>query len=566
MVILFLHQIYGLKEEDRRSREVYVCLEGCYMYVSPGEHNKLAIPTPIPVGTVLECEYEYKFFTYTSYNGVNGWVVDLDFQTADLEKIAKIAHKSNAHIITTTSASTYSQPDENYKKTKIIPQNTELQVMWSYVTEWQVTWGYVMVTYDNENVWIRYEDVAYEDDEVYDETIEFSEDLIIDGETLISKGETVKLYSKYSIFGPTYLDYADYYFTYKNSGFWTSDLRIFYPSNHYVMFFEDYNGLPINQKIKVKYCRTFLRNFGADENWVASILGRYYFEYNNKIYDIKVYRNVNYIIIDDDSYRVYSVATDLDVTRSPYDNEVIARLSSGDIVYEADFRKGLNLDESVCYVTTEKGVSGFTRLITWSEDGNINATKIAGGVTKDELSNYIRVSKGDTTQFVNAGNSGEYSEYLKYNLSGDYMTNKEITFNINFFSDEPQEKIIPIQSKITMLGTAAIVKNENESNLYYQISYEGQSGYAKFGEGDLTEVIAKPSGELVDASSGEDRINVYDIQNKKKEASDLVICILCICGAAILALTVIVTIKLVNKSSKKNSDSDKENNDTNTNA
>lgn len=513
------------------------------MYVSPGEYNKLALSTPIPIGTVLECEYEYQYFTYTSYNGVNGWIVDSE----QFDEIIKVAYKNDRNMIIITNTPVYSQPSKEYKRIQNIPQNTELHGMWNFM-------GYTMVTYDNENVWIQSENAADEADEVYNETIEFSEDLIIDGKVLISKGETVKLYSKYCVWGPYYYMYTDYYFAYKDSGFWESDLGIFYPTSYYVMFFENYKNLPINQELKVKYYRTF--QFDPDD-FLTLISGRFYIEHNDKIYEMKTYYDVDCMIITNDNYIVYIATTDFDLLKSPYENEVAAKISSGDILY-APYVMGTTHRFFYNYFKTEKGVSGFV-----DED---MVSHIASSVTKDELSDYIKASKSNTTQFVNAGNSGEYSEYLKYNLSGDYTTNKEITFNINFFSDEPQEKIIPIQSKITMLGTAAIVKNENESNLYYQISYEGQSGYAKFGEGDLTEVIAKPSGELVDASSGEDRINVYDIQNKKKEASDLVICILCICGAAILALTVIVTIKLVNKSSKKNSDSDKENNDTNTNA
>ncbi len=518
------------------------------MYVSPGEHNKLAIPNPIPVGTVLECQYEYKFFTYTSYNGVNGWIIT---ETGYYE-IPKIAYKSDDHIITTTCAVTYSQPNEFYKKAKTIPQNTELQEIWCCLSTWGEARGYVMVTYDNENVWIRYEDVAYETDEVYDETIEFSEDLIIDGETLISKGEKVKLYSKYSY------SWDDYYFTYKDSGFWKSDIKIFYPTNFYVIFFEDYKGLPINQKIKVKYYRMADWALPNEDEWFS---GRFYFEYNNKIYDMKVERNnIDYIIINEEYYDVYSVVANLNVTRSPYDNEGIGQLSSGDMVYEPDTvvsRKTGNRD----YIITEKGISGFANL----EEYNENVTEIAQHVLKNELSSYAKVSKSDTTQFINVENSGEYLEYLKYNLSGDYVTNNEIIFTINFFGDEPQEVIVPAQSKITMLGTAAIVKNENENNLYYQVSYDAQSGYAKFNEGDLEEVVVNPSGELTD--SGEDRLNIFDIQNKKKEASNLELCILCICGAGILALTAVITIKLINKSSDKNSDElndKKEDDDSNT--
>ena len=42
-----------------------VCLNDCYMYVSPGEHNKLALTEAIPVGTILECKEVYNYFTYT---------------------------------------------------------------------------------------------------------------------------------------------------------------------------------------------------------------------------------------------------------------------------------------------------------------------------------------------------------------------------------------------------------------------------------------------------------------------------------------------------------------------
>lgn len=522
------------------------------MYVSPGEHNKLAIPEPIPVGTILECEYDYQYFTYTSYNGVNGWIIDIYMMTPN---VSKVAYKSDRNIITTTDTILYKRPEEYASKLQTIPQNTELHVPYMFEYGNYCMEGYAMVTYNNESGWIKFEDCAIEINEVYDKSIEFSEDLLIDGKIIISKGEIVELHSKYveasNFYGQD--EWNNYYFVYNGYGFWKKDLGVHYPENLYVIFFRNYENLPINKKLKIKYYRSFLDN--DSPLWLA----KYYLEYNDKIYELKGFTG---LILDESNYDIYKVTDDFNLTKTPYDNEVIESLSSGDIIYSCSYSK-FNLDESIYYVTTEKGVSGYCNLVYYQQENN-NTTLIASNVPKNELSNYLNVSKSNTVKFINNETSGDYSDYLKYNLSGDYITNKEIVLYIDFFGEEPMEKVIPIQSEINMLGTAAIVKDAESEILYYQISYDGQSGYAIIDDGYLTKIIDEPSGEAI--SSGEENINIYEIQKKKREASVLTMCILCICGAGILALTVGAILELVNKSFNKNSNlDDKNDNDNNNN-
>lgn len=383
------------------------------MYVSPGEHNKLAMPTPIPVGTVLKCEYQFNHFTYTNYNGVNGWIINLDMMTGEY---AKVAHKSDWNVIVTTDAAIYDFPMEYAKKRQIIPQNTELHVSYMYEYGDYGMKGYAMVTYDNRNLWIKVEDCAYEVGPVSFRTVEFKEDLIIDDKVVIPKGKTVELRSKYldmvNYYGQTD-EFTNYYFVYDDCGFWENDLGVFYPNNMYVIFLKNYKDLPTNQKMQVKYCRCFI---GDDYHYYDKFI-TLYIEYNNKIYEVKT--DYTGLMIEDNeesTYNVYSVIKDLNLTRSPYDNTVIENLSSGDIVYEIYSRK-YNLDKNVYYVTTENGNSGFIDLINWGTDENKNIRRIASSVTKDELSNYIKVTKSDITQSINNENSGEHKPSEDENLN-----------------------------------------------------------------------------------------------------------------------------------------------------
>lgn len=374
--------------------EGYVCLNDCYMYVSPGKRNALAISAPIPAGTILECENYYMGWEYTSYNGVNGWVANKE-----------LAYKRINNFITTTNASIYAQPKEDFKTAKIIPQNFELRSTWSTVYGVEIgldkVWhleGYIMVTYCDENVWIRIGDVASKrNNDIYNETIKFTENLVIDDKLLISKGETVQLHSNYAV-TVKYKDYSytDHYFVYNDSGFWESDLGIFYPQNYYVVFLKNHKDLPINQKIKIKYYRNFQ---GVSETFFEEgLTGRFYFEYNNKNYEIKSYNIDGMCIVNDDLCSIYRATNNFSLTKSIYSNEVVAKVSVGDTIYSLESTPYLN---GYKFLVTEGGIYGF------ADAHYISAT--ASEVPKEELLDsreskedfYIEVSKGDATKLIN---------------------------------------------------------------------------------------------------------------------------------------------------------------------
>ncbi len=548
--------IYGLKEENKDTRKRYVCLDNCYMYVSPGEHNKLAYPTEIPIGTVLECKYSYKYFTYTSYNGVSGWIIDIAMMTG-WEQYAKVARESEANIITTNNTILYSQPlnEKNYETSITIPQNTEFHVSYMYEYGNYGYEGFFMVEYNNQTGWINVEDCATEVEEKYtfNKTVKFSEDIIVDGNVVIKKGETVNLTSKYVTTG-FYGQIDDvYYFRYKNYNFWSWDLGIYYPEETYIILFKGYKDLPINKKLKVKYC---IGLFSDDySNYLTSA---YYIEYNNKIYVLRYDNRIwqsdfTGMVINEMKYDVLKVNENFDLIKSPFDNTVITNLNSGDIIcqyettlYDKDKEYG-NYSFYCCI--TQDGTLGYVK------NENKKTTTVAYDVSKEELSKYFTINEKNEIVFLNNNSSGEYAELLKYDLSGDYIVQKNITMYANFFEEKDREKVeVPVNSEISMLGTAAIMVDEENKGPYYYISYEDKNGYAIIESGDIEKKIEESSGDKI--SSGEDDLNIYEIQDKKKEASLTTICILCICGAIIIAITTIVTIKLINKKSQNNNDED----------
>ena len=518
-------KIYGFKEENISKR--YVCLDNCFMYISPGEHNKLAYPTSIPVGTILECQCNYDYFTYTSYNGVNGWIIDIN-------------------IITTANTIMYSKPLEEkvYETSLTIPQNTVLHVPYTYEYGNISYEGFFMITYNNQTGWIKAGKCAVEVDEkdTFNKTIEFSEDIMVDGNVVIKKGETINLTSKY-----IYLNYAysenNYYFNYNNYGLWSSDLGIYYPEETYIILFKNYKDLPINKKLKVKYYTSLFKG----ENLISA----YYIEYNNQIYDLR--KNLTYLVVDETKYNICKVEKSFNLIKTPYDNNIVASLNSGDIICEYT----ANLYEEYerkyfYYFMTQDGIAGY------SNDMWDKFTTIAYGVSKEELPKYFTIKEKNEIIFLNNNSSGKYVELLKYDLSGDYITQNDITMYTNFFDENDKEEIlVPVNSQISMLGTAAIIEFEENKGPYYYISYEDKNGYAIIESGDIEKKIEEPSGDIT--NSGDENLNIYEIQSQKKEASATTICILCVCGAIILTITAIVTIKLINKSSKKNNDSDNKN-------
>lgn len=224
MVSQLRHKICGL--ESYGVNKCYVCLDGCYMYVSPGEHNKLAMEEPIPVGTILEREYFYNYFTYTTYNGVSGWIVDIDMMTySDKYSYSKVAEMpAKSGIITIKKALLYDKPLDNANAICYVPQNTEFDSSYLYGYFQHGHIGYVGVNYDNQIGWIPVDECAFEA-EPYSQTLEFAQDLIIGGKVAISSGEIVKLYSKYSISTIMFDDCeCNYYFSYNGYNFLLSDV------------------------------------------------------------------------------------------------------------------------------------------------------------------------------------------------------------------------------------------------------------------------------------------------------------------------------------------------------
>lgn len=292
MVNQLHHKICGLENYGPNKR--YVCLDGCYMYISPGEHNKLAMEEPIPVGTILECEYSHNYWTYTTYNGVSGWIIDIDMDTYDgTSMVAEIAGKEN-EIITTVDVLLYEQPYQNGKLIDKIPKNTKLATKYLYGFQNHGYWGYFMVIYNNKIGWISSEDCAFKIG-LYDRKLEFIEDLIIDGKCVIGKGEIVELTSNYAkeLGGD---GIYNYYFLYNGYNFSQEDVEAYNLDDlRYIMLFEQFQDLPINQKIPVKkieekYYEDFDSGFYS-EDW--------HLEYNGKCYSKEDFKNCNYVLLDE---------------------------------------------------------------------------------------------------------------------------------------------------------------------------------------------------------------------------------------------------------------------------
>lgn len=508
------------------------------MYVSPGEHNKLALTEAIPVGTILECKEVYNYFTYTSYNGVNGWVVDLNMMTVD-NAISKIARKSdNKNIITVKNATLYEFPDVNSKVLQTVPQNTKLDVDYEYAYEQYGYSGFFRVTYNDEIGWLNVEECGIEIDEeyVFNEEIEMSKDLIIDDNIVAGKGESIKLYSKYvatQYYGQYPLN--NYYFEYNGYNFFLDDLHRYYPAEAmYIVFLNPYEDLPQNEKLKIK-------EYG--KSLVSEWIKRYYIEYNEKSYELKLEDFVGIVFDEsneDQLVSMYEATSDFELVKSPYDNTVIAQVKKGDIMYSAGSLNvyGKRYGNSL---VTQNGKIGFLP----GEDSSLY--KFIFSDTKEKIQNYIESSKNSKVKFVSNEEIKDYFEDLEYFVSGDYVTNKELIFYFDLFEENFQEKQIPENMDISMIGTAAIVPGEDGDKLYYYVSFDEQNGYVMLESGDirLKEVVEGP------IEKQENEVNIFEVQSEKNEKSSIVMGILCVGGAIILALTAFVTIKLINKKNNK---------------
>ena len=193
------------------------------MYVSPGEKNALVMSEPIPVGTILNCKYYYKYFTYANYNGIEGWIVDI---RSFSEKSAKVASQCDLDIITIEKASLYEFPKEDSKIIKEIPENTEFKVNYSFDYGYDGEEGFAQVHYDEQKGWINFNDcMVYHNEESntvkpYKKTVRFIEDVVVNDELTLKKDDIIEFEFKYHRF---YND--DYYLTHNNYGLWWNDFK-----------------------------------------------------------------------------------------------------------------------------------------------------------------------------------------------------------------------------------------------------------------------------------------------------------------------------------------------------
>lgn len=445
-----------------------VCLENCYMYVSPGEHNTLALPMAIPVGTILECQYEYNYFTYTNYNGVSGWVVDLYMMTGG--DFAKVARKIDRNIITTGNVSLYEYPEENARELEQIPQNTELHADFSYEYGNYGMEGYYFVEYNNVKGWIPVEKFAVEDAKYpFEKTINFTENIIINGEVIIKKGETVNLYSKYFDTGFYGQDVGNPYFIYNGKGIWGNDLGIHYPENKYIVLTEKQKDLPVGEKLKIKYY------IGAiDNSWIES---KYIVEYNDAAYELADFSG---IVMDEDELIVYEATKDIEIRKLPSNEVETTTLKKGARFYRSAYGERLHnySPNYFGYLTTEDGLTGFAKM-QFEE----NCVVVARNVKNENLSDFIKTDTKD-----------------------EMLENENITI------DSGDTEVI----------------NKDESTV---------------------------SVDEWNEDSGENKVNIFEAQMKKKELSKLTAAILGVCAGVILAITAFVALKLINRKSQTNNES-----------
>lgn len=289
MVTQLLHKICGLENYGPNKR--YVCLDGCYMYVSPGEHNKLAIEEPIPVGTILECEYSHNYFTYTTYNGISGWIIDLVMYTSDGS--SKVAEIEENEIITMVNTSLYEQPFPNAESIEFIPPNTKLSTKYLYGFQNHGHRGYFMVKYNNKLGWISIDDCAFKI-KLYNKKLEFIEDLLIEGKCVISKGEIVELTSNYGKETGGDGSYY-YYFSYNGYNFSQEDIEAYdLDASYYITLLEQFEDLPINKEMPIKkIADRYYEDFDCGLDYKE-----WHLEYNGKYYRKIDLENCKYILSD----------------------------------------------------------------------------------------------------------------------------------------------------------------------------------------------------------------------------------------------------------------------------
>lgn len=177
----------------------------------------------IPIGTILETKCYYKYFTYTNYNGVNGWIVDIDCYS---EKAAKVAEECDIDIITISDAKVYKFPSVESEILMEIPKHTELKVEYEFNYSYD-GWsnGFVQVYYNNMLGWINFEDCAVKD---YDQPLRADEskfilkatkDILSNDEIVIKSGDVFEVDLKY------WITYRGYYVPYDEYGLLWYDIE-----------------------------------------------------------------------------------------------------------------------------------------------------------------------------------------------------------------------------------------------------------------------------------------------------------------------------------------------------
>lgn len=459
------------------------------MYISPGLYNKLAMENSIPIGSILECNYYYNGFIYTTYNGVSGWIIDMatgatyDYpgnkDRGVYSKVAQFENNQSSEIII-KNAPFYEKPIDNADVIGYIPQNTEFVALYWYGYFTAEKTGYIGFIYNNQLGWISCDDCAFKI-EPCSQILEFEKDLIIDNEVVISSGEIVELFCEY--YSNTF-DGGGNYYSYNGYNFTDKDLVDAYELNNYIIFGESYKDLPINEKLELKLPLEFTRIFAGAEKYVA---------YNGKKYIVSYLgEDYKYVTIDENYYYIQRAERDFDLLVSPFDNTVVTTVHSGDIVYCTDSVDIQNRYSNYSYFITLNGEEGFAKY------SDYKSSVIASNISKENIQEYL---------------------------------------------DKIVIESIDSKEQNTQSGEEIIEESGNRKNNGEGIIEESSS---KDNSGESV-----VEGIISENSSGENVINIFDIQNQKRENAQINMAILCICGSGILALTAVVTIILVNKKHKE---------------
>lgn len=146
-------------EKVEEEMKGYVFKEGVYLYKGPSKIYEKASEEEIPIGTELVYEYydngEWAppLWMYTTYNGVSGWVYVYDYANVyyeDASGIANIASgKNNSLVNVKERISLYEKPDSSSKKSEIVmPLYSELKYIYSFAE-------YNYVVYQDKSGWVK---------------------------------------------------------------------------------------------------------------------------------------------------------------------------------------------------------------------------------------------------------------------------------------------------------------------------------------------------------------------------------------------------------------------------